>query len=278
MKVLLLLLLAVPALANTVKPVQLQLHPVLTGRAPDLALGGLSVSSKLRVDGQAVRPLGRGEFGVVYPHPRVEGAVIKVVEPSAEAVLFGFGAFTPKSIADEEEATARAYAAAGAGPRYLGRAVVDGRLVSVRERVYGEQVDRMIADRRFRDEELGLMYELLAKMARERLKSDDLRLPNVMIGTTALDPARRAYVVDGGKLLEFPDGQPEPERLAALVEHPVRLHARLDPFVGVIEHTRPLRELLEEGVDRAGDDTAWKRFKRFFKEMKNAPMYGNPMR
>lgn len=234
--------------------------------------------TKAGVERRAVKALGQGEFGVVYPHPMIQGAIIKVVELSAEVLLFGLGTVKPSVVAAEEEETSRAYAAIGAGPRYFERTVKDGRLVSVREQVYGERLDRMIADRKYGPEEHQLMLDLLRRMADAGIKSDDLRFPNIMIGHTETDPRPRAYVVDGGKLMPFDEGLDAEARYQELLVHPVLLMARADPFVGAIRHTRPMNVLLAEGLDRQNDRTFLKKLLRVLKDLSNQPMYGNPMR
>ncbi len=242
---------------------------IIDGRAPGLALDDVRVGPKLRAGGQKIAPLGQGEFGIVFPHPRVEGAVVKVVEHSFEVLLFG--AQTPQQTAQEEQATARALAAAGVGPRHFGNTVKDGRHVSVRERVYGDTLQRL-ADRR----ELGLaekelVMDMLRRMAAAGLKVDDMRMSNVMIGRTLVDPERRAYIVDGGKVLA-PEAHGADERLAELYHQQILLMGRFDPNVGWVEFRRPFSRLLDDALARAGDKTRWQRFKRALKDILSSPM------
>lgn len=196
------------------------------------------------------------------------GAVIKTIALSAETILFANP--HPTRVAALEEKTARALAAADAGPRYLGRAVRADRQVSVRERVYGETFERLAADGRFGPDERALVLDLLRRLAQAGLKSDDLRPSNVMIGTTALDGRRRAYLVDGGNLSELPAGRVE-ERVNGLLEAPVFLRGRMDSHVGYVETWRSPAEMLDEAVRRHGRTTAWLRFKGFWADLRGRP-------
>ena len=88
----------------------------------------------------------------------------------------------------------------GAGPRILGSGTVDGHAALVKERVYGDTVERMLEDDAFGAEEHGLLQDLFLRIARSGLSFVDPRPGNVMIGRTFVDPARRAYLVDGGEV------------------------------------------------------------------------------
>jgi hypothetical protein len=233
--------------------------------APDLGLDGLTFNrGRWRLGERAADRLGQGEFGFVDAHPRLTGAVMKTVSLSAETVLFSNP--HPTRVADLEEKTARGLAAADAGPRYLGRAIVADRHVSVRERVYGETFERLAASGRFGPEERALVVDLLRRLAAAGLKSDDLRPSNVMIGTTALDGRRRAYLVDGGNLSELPPGTVE-ERVNGLLEAPVFLHGRMDSQVGFVETWKSPAEMLDEAIHGYGRTTTWLRFKGFWTDL-----------
>lgn len=281
----LLLAAGLPARSAEVAPVeapQVELHPLLLDepslpaglQAPQaLALDGLALrGARLKdVQGQAVPALGRGEFGVVYPHPAVEGAVIKVVDHSPDVTLFA--AATPDETAREEEGTGRALAAAGAGPRYLGRAVFGGRHVSVRERVYGQTLQDLFDGRRYGPDEHALVLAMLDRMARAGLKVGDMRPSNVMIGATRRDPGQRAYVVDGGQLLPVNASASLEQRREELYHQPITLMGRFDPNVGWIETIRPFSQLLEKGLARRNDKTFWQKLKRLAKDMWSAPFF-----
>jgi hypothetical protein len=170
--------------------------------APSLEVDGLTLKrGAWRRGEEKLERLGQGEFGFVDVHPTVPGAVIKTVEHSASIQLFSNP--DPRKSAELEETTARALAAADAGPRHFGRAAVAGRLVSVRERVYGDTLESLSREKRLGPGESALVLDLLRRLAAANLKSDDMRPANVMIGRTLLDPRRRAYLVDGGNLKAF---------------------------------------------------------------------------
>lgn len=148
--------------------------------------------------GRRLAPLGRGAFGVVHAHPEVDGAVVKIDSPrqgddggigAARARL----AFDAKSIHDAESA--------GLGPRLLGAGLVDGRPALVKERVYGETVTRLLEGGAFGPEEHSLLEALALRAARGAGRFVDVGPDNVMIGRTLADPARRAFLTDGGVVL-----------------------------------------------------------------------------
>jgi hypothetical protein len=242
---------------------------------PSLSLDGIVSKGrhlKVSVPGQK-KPvpldyLGSGEFGVVYVHPKVEGAVIKAVEHGFEVSLFGNQTVT--QTADEEEAVSKALAAADAGPRYFGRAVVDRRELSVRERVYGETMDSLARGRRFTEEERELVLDLLRRMAKARIITDDKRAPNIMIGTTLLDPRRRAYLIDGGHMLPVAADVTEEQLYQQLLHQNTILLRRLDPHVGEIEISKPFSQLLDEAVKRSKPRSAWQRVKEIAHAFVNA--------
>lgn len=196
---------------------------------PDLGLEGLRFKE--------LPYIGRGEFGVVADHVKEPGTVVKAVS-MAPSIFTAMA--DPVKIAENEEKTARAYAAAGAGPRYYGRLGT----WSVREKIYGDTMEKLIDSRRFGRRANKLVLELLERMAAAGLNSDDLKPKNIMIGRTASDRTRRAYVVDGGNMLPAKTAQ-------ELREQQITLFVRMDAHVGEIAFTRPFYEFLNEGLDRA---------------------------
>jgi hypothetical protein len=235
------------------------------GAKPSLELDGLALKrGAWRKDDKPLDRLGQGEYGFVDEHPAVPGAVLKTVEHSGSIALFTFD--TPEKSAAGEEASADLLSAADAGPRHLGRGVHGRRLVSVRERVYGETTDDLMRSRRFGPEEKRLVTELLARLAAAGVLTNDLRPSNIMIGTTLLDPRRRAWIVDGGQPVELAPGTVE-QRLETIVNTPVMLRGRMDPHMGFVEFSKPWRIMFEEGLERWGRDTRWKRFKGFWKDL-----------
>lgn len=231
------------------------------GAAP-LRLEGIQAGRKgLTLQGAPLVELGRGDLGVVYQHPALPGAVIKLVEHSPMMRLQSDHA--PAATLALEERTARALAAADAGPAFLGRAEIDGRLVSVRERVHGETVEDLIALRRFKEEERTLVVDLLERLAAAGLQPSDLRPPNVMIGATESDPRRRAHLVDGGRLSPLAPGA----GAWTLLDQHVVLAVRHDPHVGEIVDTKPLRVILDAGVRRSNTPPLATRLKGWLKRL-----------
>ena len=234
--------------------------------APSLGLDGLAYKRGTWRRGEdKLERLGQGEYGFVDVHPAVPGAVIKTVAYSGSVEMFSDA--PPEQTAAQEEEISRALAAADAGPRHFGRAELGGYLVSVRERVYGDTLDDLSRGRRLGPEERELVLDLLRRLADAGLKPADMRAPNVMIGRTLLDPRRRAYVVDGGKLLPIAPGLDAEGRYRDILDAPVVVMARFDRYAGLIENTQSMREVLDKGVERAERVTRWQRFKGFWKDL-----------
>ncbi len=175
---------------------------------------------KLYLGGKELTLLGRGDFGAVYAHPRIRGAVIKMVAFSAGALLSI--SMTPAQAAQQEAKVTQRLAKASVGPELLGtvsipgeptrlrrwlwglfgkEARVEDRPAVLKKRVYGDTVEDLIAGRRFTQEDYELVQDMLRRMAGDRIRVSDLRTANVMIGRTASNPERRAYLIDGGWLL-----------------------------------------------------------------------------
>jgi hypothetical protein len=174
---------------------------------------------------------------------------------------------SPSQTAAQEEATAKTLVEADAGPRHFGRAVHDGYLISVRERVFGDTLERLAYDRRLGPEERDLVLDLMRRLAAAGLKPDDLRPSNIMIGRTLLDPRRRAFVVDGGKFKMVPAGLDAEGRFQDLMREPIVLRGRFDQNIGWVEYSKPMALILAEGVERSGRTTRWQRFKGFWKDL-----------
>jgi hypothetical protein len=236
---------------------------------PSPALEGLEMKrGRWRLAGKPLDRLGQGEFGFVDAHPSLPGVVIKTVEHSASIQLLS--SVSPKETAALEEKTARAIAAADAGPRHLGRARLRGRLVSARERVDGRTLEALAREKALGPDESALVLDLLRRLAAAGLKPDDMRPSNVMIGRTALDPRRRAYLVDGGNLLAFPEGLPASDRAEHLLNAPIMLRGRFDMNMGWVEISKPMRLILEEGLERSSRTTFGRRFRGFWRDFLKA--------
>lgn len=208
--------------------------------------------------------LGQGEFGFVDVHPSIEGAVVKTVEHSASIHLMS--SQRPETTAALEKESADLLSSADAGPRHFGAAVHAGRLVSVRERVYGETLEDLFRNARFGAREQTLVMELLGRMSEQGVMTNDLRPANIMIGRTLLDARPRAYVVDGGSRVAFPEGFDADARLSHLMNAQIVLRGRFDEHVGFVEYTKSLAQMMAEGRERASRVTPWQKFKGFWKD------------
>jgi hypothetical protein len=239
------------------------------GAAPSLGLDGLTATRRgWSQDGAPLDRLGQGDFGFVDAHRAVPGAVVKTVAHSVEVhLMMGPSA---ADTAAQEQTTARALAAADAGPRHFGRARLAGREVSVRERVYGDTFDALTRAKKFGAEEQALIEDLLARLADAGLKPDDMRPANIMIGHTLMDPRRRAYLVDGGRLQAVPAGLDAAGRRQDLLDFYIVLKGRMDPNMGWVETARSLREMMADARERSSRDTRWKRIRGFWKDLGRA--------
>jgi hypothetical protein len=160
--------------------------------------GAVLQGEDLAWNGGLTPALGRGFFGVVHPHPAVEGAVVKTDLPRKLGAL-GESPEMGRWRMEKDRNTTLAAASIGAGPRVLGSGTVDGHAALVKERVYGDTVERILEDDAFGAEEHGLLQDLFLRIARSGFSFVDPRPGNVMIGRTLVDPVRRAYLVDGGE-------------------------------------------------------------------------------
>ncbi|MBI3564802.1 MAG: hypothetical protein HY079_06370, partial [Elusimicrobia bacterium] len=148
--------------------------------------------------GRSVPKLGRGFFGIVHPHPDVEGAVVKTDLPRKVGVLGEPPSMAEFRISRDRRTTLEA-ARVGAGPRLLGEGSVGGRPALVKERVYGDTVARLLEEGRFGGADHALVEELFLRIARSGITFVDIRPENVMLGRTLADPRRRAWLIDGGE-------------------------------------------------------------------------------
>ncbi len=181
------------------------------GSLDPLQLGGLRHSwGKPRLKDRKLEVLGKGSFGTVYAHPLMPSAVIKIM-----ATLSSKDA---RLEAERERQVGQALARAGAGPQVLGvaslprsssglqrwlwnRLGINDRALVIKERVYGRTVEDMIRKRRFTRNDYELIQRMLERMAQARIRAQDLRTSNIMIGRTSADPEPRAYFMDGDRLL-----------------------------------------------------------------------------
>lgn len=178
-------------------------RPARSVETPD---GAVLDGEDLVWNGERTPALGRGFFGVVHPHPSVEGAVVKTDLPRKLGAL-GEPPDMGERRVERDRAVTLAAARIGAGPRVLGMGTVAGHPAIVKERVYGDTVERLLEEDAFGAEDHGLLQDLFLRIARSGVSFMDPRPGNVMIGRTLADPVRRAYLVDGGEVFT-PRGDP----------------------------------------------------------------------
>lgn len=235
-----------------------------------LELDGLTIRRGVWRRGEdKLERLGQGEFGFVDVHPAIDGAVMKTVQHSAELQMMSNQ--SPKTTAAGEKTSAELLSSIDAGPRWFGGGVHQGRLVSVRERVYGDTLSSLFREGRFGPDDETQVLDLLRRMSGAGVMTNDLRDSNIMIGRTLLDPRRRAYVVDGGSKLDYPAGLDAGARFEHLLNMQVVIRGRFDVNVGFVEYTKSLRTMMDEGLERSSRVTRWQKFKGFFKDLKFTP-------
>jgi len=155
------------------------------------------------------------------------------------------------------------------GPRIVAAAVVDGRRVTVRERVFGETIQDLVRRRSFGAEEEALVLDMLRRMAARNVLVSDLTPLNIMIGTTERDPVRKAWFIDGGLVDAFPEGLTEEQRVEKLLDYPNVVGQRLDYNTRRVEETvRTLRHFLAVGRE----ESAMPRWRLFLRKLFEAFM------
>ncbi len=227
------------------KPGDGPVHPLLTGESGDLALEGLRFDgSRLKKDGVKAETLGVGLRGFVDAHPSVEGAVIKTVNMAGSAnPMIAAEESTPEALSAKEEKVARELSDLGAGPKFVGKSTIDGRLVSVRERIYGKTIEKLISERAYGPAEHALVLEMLKKLSGAGVYATDMKAENIMIGRTAADGTRRAWLVDGGSLAKLPAGLDAPKALDAVLDAWVPTTSQFGAGTSV-------RKITEKGLSR----------------------------
>jgi len=235
---------------------------------PSLEMDGIeNRGGKLFFEGQRLKPLGRGAFGVVYAHPRIEGAVIKMVDLSFDAFMAS-GSGGPREVAKHDAEVTEHLARAGVGPRLLGTGDLDikkrkGRLVypmMVKERVYGTTVQDLIWQRKYSPVVHQILHRTLDSMAAGRVRVRDMNPANFMIGRTLVGPEIRGLHIDGGMKDEVAPEE-TPQTLRRSYESQAALTKwRVDRNVGMIETTLPLSYFLDDGLTRYQAKSFWERF------------------
>ncbi len=220
-------------------------HPLLTGESKSLELDGLTYKgARLQKSGLSAKSLGVGMRGFVDAHPSVPGAVIKTVNMASSAnPMIAAEQLTEHAYSEKEETVARELEALGAGPKYFGKTTLDGRLVSVRERIYGKTIEKMMSARTYGHEEHALVLAMLRKLADAGVTATDLKTENIMIGRTAADPTIKAWLVDGGSLAKLPAGTEAGKSLDAVLDSWV-------PTTSQFGSGTSLRKLTDKGLKR----------------------------
>jgi len=177
----------------------------LSRRRPAGLMRGID-SFELRRGGQPLEALGRGADGMVFAHPNDDAVALK-----------GFFRRDGRAAA-RDAATQSALAHAGLAPRLLAETRVGGMPLLAFERVKGKNLLDLIMSGAFGKTERALVHGLIARLAAARLRPDDLRLQNIMLGSTPTDPRRRAYLVDGGRLRRVPAGMSDEALERALLD------------------------------------------------------------
>jgi hypothetical protein len=149
----------------------------------------------------------------------------------------------------------------------LARTEIGGRPVSAREKIYGATVEDYIDARRYGEAEHALVINLLQRIAEKRLFPDDMRPPNIMIGTTKLDPEPKAYVVDSTRLKPVDPAVSDAELREALYRQEIIVSHGHDPFVGQFINTKPLSEILEKALGARNQKTLRQRASAFWEEL-----------
>jgi len=225
---------------------------------PSTELDGMTFKNgRLKQGKKKLDFLGAGAFGAVHVHPTIDGTVVKTVDFDFAALLFGNPDAGKKAV--EEEAMARRLAELDIGPRFLGKGAVSGRPTSVRERVYGRTVESLMEDRRFGAEELALVDDLLRRMAKARIRVDDLQPRNIMLGTTLLDGRRRAYLVDGGNFLPVEETLSEDDLHRSLWGQDTLVTVQWSPLVGEVPTWKTFQARIDAGLVRSKENR-WERF------------------
>jgi hypothetical protein len=96
-----------------------------------------------------------------------------------------------------------------------------------------------------------------------------LREPNVVIGHTALDATRRAYLVDGGNFLQIPSGTSDRALAKMIYEGDASWVSKDDADRPGIK-SRPLHHILEGALVESRTASWWTRLKVAFRRWRGA--------
>lgn len=213
-----------------------------------------------RLEGKKLERLGSGTVGFVDVHPNDPSLIVKTINPSLDQFMMGLDY---KTAVEADDKAAAELARAGVGPRIIATQKIAGRHLSIRERIFGETMIRLMDDRKYGEEENRMVMEMLGRMAETGAMVTDLVPSNVMIGTTARDPERRAYFIDGGMVESFPEGLDAEAKVTYLLDYAQVVGVRQDPSnFKPIEMTKRFRSAVDEGLERSRPATRWQRVKQ----------------
>ena len=132
-------------------------------------------------------------------------------------------------------------------------------------------MEQLIRDRRFDPEEKTLVDEMLDRVSAAGIFPAEMKVSNIMIGSTRSDPRRSAYIVDGGNLRPIEKGMSNAEIRDALRDLPVMVGftpgVDRQPAEPILE---PLDIVLRKGVVRS-------RAKTFLQRLGSAILYSEPV-
>lgn len=231
------------------RPVKANLQTVTLTPAAPLGLESLKRrGGRWGVNGRRLQKLGQGTIGTVEVHPNRPGLIVKTIEPNVDQLLFG--ASVPEA-KEADFAVSEVLAKAGVGPRVLGTAFINGRHVSVRERVFGRTMMDLVWSKQFGEAEEALVLDMVRRMAAANTLVGDMKPENIMIGTTEKDPQVKAWFVDGGMIEEMPQGLDDAARAQKILDYPNVVTIRADMNSGqMIMSYKTLRQYLQEPRDR----------------------------
>ncbi|MFA6003197.1 MAG: hypothetical protein WC881_03935 [Elusimicrobiota bacterium] len=197
--------------------------------------GIIHQGARLIKAGRPLELLGRGSFGAVYAHPEQPDAVIKLM--TASPLLLWWDTTSWSRTAAKDARVAARLADAGVGPRVLAETAIPGksgiwrrwlarlpgmkswaapRPAVVKERIFGDTVQHLLDRRGFGPRDYALVQDMLGRMADARIRVQDLRPANIMIGRTAADPEPRAYMFDGNYLMKVAPDETRDQLLESL--------------------------------------------------------------
>ena len=120
------------------------------------------------------------------------------------------------------------------------------------KRVYGWNLDDLIAEQKFTQAHYDLVQRMLERMAEARLRVWDLTTSNIRIGTTFDDPQPRAYITDGHRLLAVHESESREDLLDSFKKY------RVLYSIGGFEtqpagptYLNPFDDILKEGLARS---------------------------